>query len=527
MASALADTAWPSLYDRLKGLMAFRVGLVTLLLGGAVATDISRMARLSNPVNLVLLGLVLLTYILTLVYALVLDRVEDIRQLAYFQVAVDMVMAIALVAVTSGLGSIFLFVLYLVIINAAAVAGRLGALYAAGATSLAMIGLGVLTSAGVEHPLLNLDRSRELLWPLWFEVGANCAAAFLIALLSGHLAERLSQISGALTQKHIDLQNLRRLTQNIVESVDSGILATDETRHIFFFNRAAAEITGRSREEVVGQKLGDLFPEIDEQMERASRDESESHRAECTYESPQGDSRHLGFSVSPLTNSEGEKIGDIVVFQDLTGVKRLQEEKQRSQRMAAVGELAASVAHEIRNPLASISGSVEMLEAADEESREELLDIVLREVERLDDLIADFLEYSEPPSLSAESTDLGDLTREVLDLYSNQAGADTDEIELIVEQGDLTAEVDRESIRQVLWNLLENAGRAADAAANSPAIRISLAPTRREGKPAVTLTVEDAGPGIPAEERDRIFDPFYTTREDGSGLGLATAYQLV
>jgi len=531
-----------SLRDRLQGLMFFRVALVTVLLGGTIAVDIETLASLSDPRNVALLSLIVGTYLLTIAYAVLLDRLDDLVGLARFQLVADFLLASLLVLFTYGLDSIFLFIFYLNIINTAIVAGRRPALYVAGATSAILFVMGVLATVDLSHPLINLEVNRAGLPPIYFEVLVDAVAAFLIAFLAGQLSERLGERTVELKQKRHDLARLRALTDNILSSLNSGLLTVDDDREIIYFNRAAGAITGVDPDEADGRPLAEVFPEIhrilqekhvaDSPPETPPPGKPDNPRFELAYTRPDGESVFLGFSISVLRNSSGQPAGQIVVFQDLTEIKRLEAAKQRSERLAAVGELAASIAHEIRNPLASISGSVEMLESvADLDAQDRsLMNIILREVDRLDSLISEFMDYSRPSSMSFDAADLAELVTEVVELFdqrdsSTVAGVD---VRTDPEEADWRAEIDRESIRQVLWNLLNNASDALEGReVDPPAIRVTLGRRETDEQTYLSMTVEDAGPGLPDAERDRIFEPFFTTKEHGSGLGLATSHRLI
>ena len=531
------------LLDRLKGLMAFRVVLVTILLGGTIAVDYQTLSSLSDPRNVALLTLIVTTYVLTIVYALLLRRLEELAGLAKFQLAADFVLTGLLVLFTNGLDSVFIFIFYLNIINTAIVAGRTPALYSAGATSLFMLAMGVMTSTGFTHPVFQVEPRPPTVLPPYFEVGVNSVAAFLIALLAGRLTERLGRTTVELEQKRLDLAKLRALTQDILASLNSGLITIDEEGSIIYFNHAASSITGLDADDAYGERLDVVFPEIattldDIDLPALKRRAIEGPggpadpRFECEYTTPDGEAVFLGFSISVLRNSDGEPVGRIVVFQDLTEIKRLEAAKKRSQRLAAVGELAASIAHEIRNPLASISGSVEMLESVaelDDQDRA-LMNIILREVDRLDSLISEFLDYSRPSSMSFEKVDLRDLVEDVIELFDRRDREDAADVELEVpsDTESWIVEADRESIRQVLWNLLNNASDACDLTdQNATDIRVRLDRRQGEDREYFCLCVEDAGGGLPDENPERIFEPFFTTKEDGSGLGLATSHRII
>ena len=528
----------PSLRDRLKGLMAFRVAAVTFLLGGMIAAGIAEGNDFSSTRHLALLSLIVVTYGLTIAYALLLEQRDDLHQLAYLQLTGDVATTSLLVLLTYGLDSVFVFLFYINIISAAIVVGRRSAIIMAAIVSAFMIGLGLATVGGLSHPIFQVHQEAPSARPLYFEVAVNCAAAFMVAFLAGDLSDRLGRTRLELEQRRLDLATLRNLTRNIVASLDSGLLTIDREGEIIFFNRAAATMTGLEPSSVVGQPLEDIFPGMAEVLVREQQSEPQAasvleignlsnDRFECEWTSPDGETMFLGFSLSELRDGTDTPIGEIVVFQDLTEIKRLEAEKKRSERMAAIGELAASIAHEIRNPLASISGSVEMLQdvAQLDDSASNLMDIVLREVDRLDMLISEFLDYSRPSNLSSERVDLDELVEEVLELFEEGEQRDL-ELDLHTDGTPMTLEVDREAIRQILWNLLNNALEAVPDD-RTPRIRLELESLQENDRSLYRLSVEDNGSGVDPDEAERIFEPFFTTRDEGSGLGLATTHRLV
>jgi two-component system sensor histidine kinase PilS (NtrC family) len=256
---------------------------------------------------------------------------------------------------------------------------------------------------------------------------------------------------------------------------------------------------------------------------------------------PGGQKRHLGLASSILRDGEGRANGWVLIFQDVTEVVAMEQELRRSERLAGIGQLAADIAHEIRNPLAAISGSVEMLQAGlgedepDPEPRR-LMGIVLREIDRLNDLITDFLQFARPAPTRRKPVDLGALVEELVGMIE-VARPEGVEIEVDLER-ELTAHADPTQIRQILWNLILN---AVQAMPDGGCIRISVAGVapesqegasegrneEKEGVDLVEVTVADTGVGIAPEVLERIFDPFFTTKPEGSGLGLATVHRIV
>lgn len=501
--------------ERLEGLMLIRVVLVTIFLGSALAIEYETLANLTNPRNLTLLVLIVTTYLLTIVYAVLHRQLKSRRGLAIVQIALDVVIVGVLTTATGGLNSTFTFLFYLNIINAAAVLGHRASLWVATGTAGLFIWLAL--------PDLGLIRI-PLIYPVYrpvrntaFLVGLNIAAAYLIAALAGLLAARLGQATEAIAQQQLDIEELRNLNRNILQSLSSGLVTVDETGEIIFFNRAAEEITGRESDDVLGNEMNDIFPELVSEQDKPVED---GQRRECRFVRPDGTELFLGFSLSSLRDRKGRTRGRILIFQDLSDIRQLELEIRRAERLAAVGQLSASIAHEIRNPLASISGAVELLELDDQDSTQlRLRDVVLREVDRLNRLISQFLEYSRPHHATIETIPLNDFVDDTLSLARVDPRLESVDIEVDIEDS-LAIRADTAGLRQVLLNLIINASECEPAADE---IKISSVVGERKTQ----LVVEDNGPGIPEEHMERIFDPFFTTKPKGSGLGLATAFRLI
>ena len=551
--------------QRLKNLMLFRIALVTLFLGGAIFTNAQVVSDLSNPRNSLHLGLIISTYALTIVYAVVIQRFKNLTYLPHVQLVLDLLLSGTLVMTTGGLRtSVFLFTLYLPIIAGAFLISQRWAIGAAGVVSsflfyLALVSLGVLPgpNAPVTDVLVNNART------IVTEAMVNITFAFLLAWSSGQLARQLGEAKTEIERRQGDLRELRALNENILASLNSGLMTLDLEMNIIFFNAAAEYITGRRSDEVFGAPLENLFPDLASKVQRGESGEMPNFapRLEGTYTHPDGELLYLGFSVSALRNAAGDLTGQIIIFQDLSQIKALEEQAKLSERMAAIGHLSAAIAHEIRNPLASISGSVEMLQALATLSEDEgaLMGIILREVERLNELISQFLEYSRPRKLTPTPIDIEELVCESLQLFrhSHMDILVALEIDDALEGAEI--HLDREAMSQVIWNLLNNAADAmverhastesSDRLPNiplqlpmstpiqppsevedvDPALpRIDVTLSRGEkNKDALVIAVEDNGPGIPPEIADRLFEPFFTTKEKGTGLGLATIFRLI
>ena len=457
--------------------------------------------------------------------ALGLTRIRTRTGLVRISVAqylTDIAIITGVVHVTGGVDSLFTFLYALTILNAAAVLFRRGALVTAASSVIAYGALVDLTYYGVLKPfakdLLGGDvTSYEAL----YRVGVHTLAFIATGVLASYLAELYRRKSQELAATSIDLRVQKALTKNIVENISSGLLTVDRGGRITSFNRMAAEITGKKAGDVLGRPIVDLFPGVAERLRRAS---GESRR----YEEPFGASAEpqvLGFSYSPLRDDSGREIGTIVIFQDLTELRAMEARLKREERLAAVGRLAAGIAHEIRNPLASISWSIEMLRGTTPSTEDaRLMEIILRETDRLDSLITEFLNYVKPVRNSAGAADVLSVVRETIDgLKATDVARD---VEFVVGSTEVPlVAADHDPLKQIAWNLLLNAAQAMEGKGR---IDISASVSRLgQTGDVVLLEVRDTGPGIPPDALGRVFEPFFTTRDQGTGLGLAIVHKLV
>lgn len=333
------------------------------------------------------------------------------------------------------------------------------------------------------------------------------------AALASYLAEQLRWTGERLEAREVDLAAITALHESIVQSVASGLVTIDAAGSVTFLNRAGEHITGLEAAAVRGAPAARWFAGFQPGVERG----------ETELVNARGERLWLGYTAFPLVARGGAPIGRAVIFQDLTALRAMQAEVQRSERLADLGKVAAGLAHELRNPLASMAGSIELLRAAPGLTAGDarLMDIVLREAARLEELVAAFLAFSRPAPPRRERVDLDRAAAETLEVFAHDPVAGRVRLERELRPIRVTG--DAGQLRQVLWNLLANAAHAAAQREGGGTVRVRCG---GEGDRAL-LEVEDDGPGIPAADLPHLFTPFFTTREGGTGLGLATVQRIV
>jgi two-component system, NtrC family, sensor histidine kinase PilS len=357
-------------------------------------------------------------------------------------------------------------------------------------------------------------------------VGLFDVAFLVVGLLSARLAERQSRSDVRLHEATQSLANLRALHERIVESIRSGLVTTDLKGHIFSFNAAAEEISGYKARDLKGQNASLLLGALDDRIAatvKAIETGEPSPRFETDCLTAEGLRLRLGFSMSPLSSEAGDITGMVIAFQDLTQIRALEETSRRQDRLAAIGRMAASIAHEIRNPLAAMRGSIQMLrsEMNTDPSQVELMEIILRESDRLNRIITDFLNYARPRSIVQSPVDVAELLHQTFALLRHSP--EINEKQRIVEElpdVPLVIDADAGQLKQVFWNLARNALTAM------PDGGTLLAQVETNSHNRVRIAFSDTGKGMTPEQVEHLFEPFSSTT-GGTGLGLSIVYQIV
>lgn len=513
---------------KLKVLMILRIILATLFLVSSILLQIKFRSREIPTFYL----LVVSVYLITIIYALLINRVSNFALFAYIQLIGDLIIETVLVYITGGIESSFSFTYIITIIYASIILYRRGGYVIAGISSILYGGLIDVQYYGFfETTQLSILSPAEIFYKVFLHV----LFFFVVAFLSGGLAESLRQTGEILKEKDTDLVELQTFYKNVAQSMSSGLLTTDLKGHITSFNRAAEDITGNFFEEIKGKIWHEIFNlEEIKSVFRKLEMLRIPFRFEGNYVRKDGAKLALGITISSLKNESGETTGAIGIFQDLTKIKEMEDDIKKKEKLAMVGELAAGMAHEIRNPLASLSGSMQILKSESSLSGEnkKLLEIALRETEKLNRIISDFLTYARPTPLNKKRCDINRLLNDTVTLLRNSKEYQKKiKIAANLEGKRLITEVDPNQMSQVFWNLSIN---AVQAMSDGGELIISSKKKLKKGrgysdfdKDYIEITFKDTGNGINPVVKDKIFYPFFTTKDKGSGLGLAIVHRII
>ncbi len=518
-----------TLRRRLAVLIAVRLVVATVLLGSAVVVQLREPDATSINPFFFLIGM---TYVVSLGSIGSLRFVDRSPWLTDVHFAVDALLVSAAVFLTGGVQSLFTILYMLPVVAASSMQSRRGGLQVAGLSTILLVGV-VLAQYLHASGYLDLPRTVSLgaepppMQIAQYTVALNAFGLFGVALLSGSLAERVRLGEAQLEQASEEIADLQAFNQYVLDNLVSGLATADAENKLVTFNRSAMLITGRSGALPIGEPAATVLQLPSAFATNISHDLARvrSMRIDFLYERADGKTIDVGLSVAGLPLPDGSR-GYIYTFQDVTDVKRFEQNARLQQRLAAVGEMAAGIAHEIRNPLASMSGSMQMLkqELPLSTDQAQLMDIVLKESERLNQTIKSFLAYARPQRFSLQRLDLRPLVHETAMLLRNSTDIE-DRHHIEVEQSETPVMIDADEgqIRQIIWNLATNGLRAMP---DGGTLRL-IAVHEVAGSDLAVLRVEDEGVGIPPEEVDTIFQPFRGSFGKGTGLGLAIVHRIV
>lgn len=513
----------PNLERHLRWLIAFRLVMISSVLLSYLVFELSSRGEL--PEFNLLFVLVAATYIASLVHIALL-RLLAARPLwhAYIQFAGDLALVTGLVYFFGGITSPFSMFYLVVIMVAAVILQRRAALTVAG---LAYILYATLLTALARNwiPALSpLPTDLELSFRISYNLAVHLVGFYAIALLTSYLGESASRAEEELAEKTGSLANLEVFHRDVIQSISSGLISTDLAAKVTTVNRAALEILATTEPSLVGKPIAESGLFSDAEWAAATSDRSPDRFTRSELVVQRGSERlPIGFTVTRLTDAHDVPTGWIVVFQDLSQWRRLQEELRLKDRMAAVGELAAGLAHEVGNPLAAISGSVQLLSASIAAGHKErrLLDIIVKESLRLDRTIKGFLRFARPRERAAARFDIAALLAENTALLRNSeeaTGGHEFTLELDPESSQLTGDPDQ--ISQIFWNLARNALRAMPGGGKL------FIQGKLRGE-SYSIEFRDTGHGMSEEQRAKLFHPFQSFFDSGTGIGMAIVYRIV
>lgn len=456
-------------------------------------------------------------------------RFERYRHfLTYLQIIWDLSFVLILLLFTGGIASPYSFLYLLSIMNAGLLLGRKQALYTASLCGIlygAMVDFqyfGTLSAIGLRpEAALQLGATR-----LFYIIFINLMGFSLTAFITGYLAERARKSEAELHEKTINFEELSQLNSTIVTNIETGLLTTNAEGLIRVFNPYAERLTGISLNDIYGTPITSLFECFGDYLHELTTAIS----GEFEYQTRDNLSMRLGYRAAPFDDSSGSLAGFIISFWDVSAIKRMEAELKKSDRLAALGELSARMAHEIRNPLAAICGSVQLLSSHPgvDESDRRLLAIVTREADRLNLLITEFLEYARPKLPVTEQIAVASFLDDVCLLIS----ADPRFAQITISNSIpsfMTLEGDPNQLRQVMINILQNSADAMDACGEiviESCYQLHGSDAYKKA-PVIRLSITDTGSGMSEEAMQHLFEPFWTTKTAGTGLGLAVTYRII
>ena len=510
---------------KLLSLITARAAVVSVLLGSAVLIQIKSPGSLPIDPLVAMIGL---TFALTVVYSVTIRQAEKRLWLVDVQLVADALIVSVIVYLTGGINSYFSSLYGLPIIAASAIrSGRSGLIV--GTVSSAMCA-GIVLAQYYDVQLVSVALPPEVLPDprvAIYRLGLNVFGFFALAGLTGYLAEKLRRADAQLQRASSDLADMQAFSRHIVDSLMSGLTTTDLNGAIFTYNRAAEVITGIRATDAFNRSAAEVLqlPKSYTALFGPPEGRPRETRIEYAYTRKDGKQIEVGLSAVPLMTPRGET-GFILTFQDVTESRKREREAGVQQRLAAVGEMAAGIAHEIRNPLASMSGSIQILrqELPLTDEQGQLMDIVLRESERLNDTIRSFLAYARPQRQAMTHMDVRQVITDTATLLQNSSErSEMHKIAVDVPGDSVVLQADQAQIRQIVWNLATNGLRAMP---DGGCLTLAAKPPS-DDEPHVVISVSDQGVGIAPEELEGIFQPFRGGFSRGTGLGLSIVHRIV
>jgi two-component system sensor histidine kinase PilS (NtrC family) len=483
---------------------------------------------ISQSILYLLSFIIALTYMFSVVYSLMLKFLDNLRVNIYLQLTVDVILITLLVYLTGGVSSNYSVIYTLIIIYSVIFLGRKGGFIVASAASIAYGLLLDLEFYKLLPSISSLERDYNLsVGDVFVRILVHIISFYVLAFVSSIVVEQERKTRSLLEEKESEFDQLDLLFRSIIESVDAGVMTINLQGTIKTFNRAAEEITGFLLAEVENRRVADAFPEFVQFFAMEKINEQIRNRMEVIVTGKKGKKINLGCSISPLKDKNDKQIGNILIFQDLSEIKLMEKNLEKSKKLALIGEMAAGLAHEMRNPLASITGSIELLKQGLNlnGTDKRLMQIILRGKNQLESFVRDFLLLARPIPTSRELVDLNEVAEEVLENIKLNDDW-TSAIKIVkVFSGKGKSLANKEEVRQVIHNLAIN---AVQAMREGGILSVEIKNQKlNDQEDYVEIKVKDTGCGIEGKDLNKIFEPFFTNKEKGTGLGLAIVSRFV
>lgn len=482
-----------------------RVSLFALILAVSLASSLTHGTFINTSIFLPFYAILCLAFCLHILWLSFWEKIIQKNWVLFLSFIIDSLFISSLIY-CFGINQSLLLFLHLVNILLAGILYR-----SAGALTLALFTSIFFSSAVLFSPDIKAMNFFSLLV-------LNNIAFFSIAGLAGYLSEQLQTVGKELNKTGQVLRSAQELNKVLIENIPTGMMSFTENGEVISANQSAEEILERNN--LISKNWFELFPEL-------SMQEKKYFKEDIRFKAHQDqDPKILGMTISKLYSSELQSSLCIALFDDLTKIRQLEYSARQNEKMAAVGGLAAGIAHEIRNPLAGISGSVELLsQTTSNDDDRKLMKIILREIDRLNNLITEFLEYSRPETPPVDKMDLGPVLTEVLDAIKNDTKLRADTVQVVEFAAELVILGKRDKLKQVFLNIILNSYQAMNdnGLAKAPVIKVT---GFIEGD-LVKIKISDSGCGMSESTRKKMFEPFHTTKPKGTGLGLAVTHKIL
>jgi two-component system, NtrC family, sensor histidine kinase PilS len=514
---------------RLLSLIISRIVIMAIILGTTIFIDINKqLFTIPYATINYFYFIVAIIYFFSAIYIFLHKFKVNLILNIYLQITVDIIAVTSLIFMFGNTQVDYSLFYTLIIIYSAIFLGRKGGMLVA---SISSIFYGLFLNLEFYNLIpsfsfIQFDRqvnAADALTNLMVRITSFYVLAFLVSFV----VEQEKKAATLLEEKESEFNQLDLLFRSIVESVYTGVMTIDLNNVIKTFNTAAEDITGFSRRKVQGLKVNDVFPEILPYLNKETIEVKINNRFEIAIKGKKNEKISLGLSVSPLKGQSEKQIGNILIFQDITQIKQMEKALEKSKNMALIGEMAAGWAHEVRNPLAAITGSIELLKQGLELEgvNKRLMEIVLRGKDQLENFVRNFLLLARSVPVSRDLVDLNVIIGEILEnLQISKEWNDKIEIKKIFSEN-AGVFANKEQVRQIIINLMLNAVEAMETGGvlSIETKRIKL----DDAKYYVQIIISDTGYGIKEDDLNKIFEPFFTKKERGTGLGLAIVNHLV